>query len=486
MNGASVQHAAELLLPNAIEDGALSASASTYVCCLEDFVFSYLCGSALLVSGNLPTAGRGGRPGATLSDIFKEAIRPINVAVSGPPDALLLDASARALIAMRLKEVERVVDLVPFYFKDWIGREAVIYFGSDESVFREISPEMYVFKKSPPYMTDGELQSMISMKVINVLAKTVSLNLPEDTLTPQGRRPVSSALCEFVSRNVLTNAVIALWYDRLYRPMQAEGTRYLPHVTRNLTEGIQARPVDQILVPHVLNDVLRNSSPHRPMSFVNVLIEMRDSRYYRRLRELLNDVAHLPPVTRSRAERLISEDIMAMTRGAGLKDRLLDMDSDRWRLGYGMVSRYRSALRKIVRPLNSDDNGMVLKFFPHLNPQNKGSRTVIYAERHATVIANSNISGTVSVIHNAAGRPIDSQALAEELSILRQAAKTKATTLDHDLALGQLAEAEAAARADDGAGTVTALKKAGSWALGIAEKISVPVAVEAIKAATGL
>jgi hypothetical protein len=79
---------------------------------------------------------------------------------------------------------------------------------------------------------------------------------------------------------------------------------------------------------------------------------------------------------------------------------------------------------------------------------------------------------------------IDLPKLAEELGRLRNAMKDEATgTREQDKAIGVVADAEEAATKGDGPAILQYLKSAGEWALGIAEKIGVPLAIEALKRA---
>jgi len=74
--------------------------------------------------------------------------------------------------------------------------------------------------------------------------------------------------------------------------------------------------------------------------------------------------------------------------------------------------------------------------------------------------------------------------LAEELGRLRAAMKGEATgTREQDKAIGVVADAEEAATRGDGPAALRYLKSAGKWTHGIAEKIGVALAVEALKRA---
>jgi len=73
--------------------------------------------------------------------------------------------------------------------------------------------------------------------------------------------------------------------------------------------------------------------------------------------------------------------------------------------------------------------------------------------------------------------------LADSLAILRTNLRDKAKSAEEDISLGAVASAEDAARKGDEAGVQLHLKRAGQWALDVAQKICIPVAVDAIKAA---
>ena len=78
---------------------------------------------------------------------------------------------------------------------------------------------------------------------------------------------------------------------------------------------------------------------------------------------------------------------------------------------------------------------------------------------------------------------IDFERLAEELSRLRSAMKSEATTPDHDIAVSEVAKAEKAANAKDGKGVMGAIKAAGKWSLAMADKLGTTALQELIKQA---
>jgi hypothetical protein len=77
---------------------------------------------------------------------------------------------------------------------------------------------------------------------------------------------------------------------------------------------------------------------------------------------------------------------------------------------------------------------------------------------------------------------IDLPRLTEELARLRAAMKQETEGKpEQDEAIGEVAKAEKAAGQGDDRTALRHLKAAGAWTLGVAEKIGVPLAVEAIK-----
>lgn len=80
----------------------------------------------------------------------------------------------------------------------------------------------------------------------------------------------------------------------------------------------------------------------------------------------------------------------------------------------------------------------------------------------------------------------DLSQLAEELSKLRQAMKKEATAKEHDIAVSEIARAEEAAQNKDTTKVAEYLKSAGKWALDVATKIGVPLAIGALKLSMGI
>jgi hypothetical protein len=84
------------------------------------------------------------------------------------------------------------------------------------------------------------------------------------------------------------------------------------------------------------------------------------------------------------------------------------------------------------------------------------------------------------------GQTVDLATLAQELGTLREAMRQRATTPEQDIGTGNVAAAEKAAGAGDGAAVLQHLAHAGTWALQCARDIGVELAAEITKRALGL
>lgn len=78
---------------------------------------------------------------------------------------------------------------------------------------------------------------------------------------------------------------------------------------------------------------------------------------------------------------------------------------------------------------------------------------------------------------------IDVDKLADELGQLRAAIRSAGDSVEHDVAAGQIAAAEQAARSKDGGKALSLLKGTGKWVFEIANRIGASVAADVITAA---
>lgn len=89
------------------------------------------------------------------------------------------------------------------------------------------------------------------------------------------------------------------------------------------------------------------------------------------------------------------------------------------------------------------------------------------------IIAIENENSTIELITNLSDNDLNN--LSEELSQLRKVLKSESKTIEHDIAIGHLAEAEVAVKKKDKKSLLVNLKKAGNWVFETATKIGVSV-----------
>lgn len=99
---------------------------------------------------------------------------------------------------------------------------------------------------------------------------------------------------------------------------------------------------------------------------------------------------------------------------------------------------------------------------------------------------SSSSGNTFNQIWQQYSGQIDLPELARELEKLRTAMRSGAESAEHDVSIGAVATAQAAAENGDGPGALAHLETAGKWALDVATKIGVGVATAAIKSSMGM
>jgi hypothetical protein len=93
---------------------------------------------------------------------------------------------------------------------------------------------------------------------------------------------------------------------------------------------------------------------------------------------------------------------------------------------------------------------------------------------------------TFQQIWNQVQGSVELPQLASELERLQSALRSEAKEPEHEIAIGAVAAAEAAAKRGNGAKTLEYLKKAGSWAFDVATKIGTDMAAAALKSSMGV
>lgn len=116
-----------------------------------------------------------------------------------------------------------------------------------------------------------------------------------------------------------------------------------------------------------------------------------------------------------------------------------------------------------------------------------GDQYEVYSEQVGPVGPHSIAIGQhYQRVWNKGCAEIDLQQLIQELTKLREIARASSSGApEEDLALAELAGAQMAAEQGDGSKVMSHLARAGQWALDIAEKIGIPVAIKALESALG-
>lgn len=109
-----------------------------------------------------------------------------------------------------------------------------------------------------------------------------------------------------------------------------------------------------------------------------------------------------------------------------------------------------------------------------------GQAGAVGPNAHAHNINFTQIGGQIE-------KNIDLLKLSDELAKLRLAMKDNADgSVEHDIAISEIAKAENAAKSKDSSKLAEYLKSAGKWSLDIATKIGVSLAASAIKTSIGI
>ena len=107
----------------------------------------------------------------------------------------------------------------------------------------------------------------------------------------------------------------------------------------------------------------------------------------------------------------------------------------------------------------------------------------------SSVIIGGDSTGNVTNINQSIKSKMDSldlSQLIDELSQLREAMAKEAKTDDESVAVAAVVQAKKAAQAKNREEMAKQLKAAGQWALDVATKIGIPLAIAAIKLSLGI
>jgi hypothetical protein len=291
IDGFILSQSAELFHPS--NESLINSCAYSYSRCLEDLAFCLVYADKILKYGDLrpPLDAKGYSVPNLLAEIQsnEESILGqflVDKDIHG--DQLLEDPYHKQEIVRDLKTLEQCVrsQHQPRY-KEWMAREASIYFGEDKSVFEEnTKPSEYKYETTVKYHTDREIQDSIEQDVVQVLDSALL-----DTPKGSSRLYSAGSRKEFITRNMLTLVTIMRAYElaatrnNLWR---------MPHVTRACL-GFQQRTKNQgdlrrIVVRHALYQALRYTEKDFPESIIRNLFDLRSFPIPKKIRELLNDL----------------------------------------------------------------------------------------------------------------------------------------------------------------------------------------------------
>lgn len=93
---------------------------------------------------------------------------------------------------------------------------------------------------------------------------------------------------------------------------------------------------------------------------------------------------------------------------------------------------------------------------------------------------------TFNQIWEATANKVDLEMLVNELHALREELKKESREPEQEIAIGEVAKAEKAAKEGNGAQVIKHLNSAGKWALDVATKIGSVLAAEVIKKSLGM
>lgn len=158
----------------------------------------------------------------------------------------------------------------------------------------------------------------------------------------------------------------------------------------------------------------------------------------------------------------------SLSKVMGLSLNLADLDKLDLAYNFSRITEIQRSIKVTIDTFN----------YTHMEEHNK------YKTVNSQVAAMGDNAHAENVSQQQRiGNDIDLNALAEELSKLRQEAKKESSEPAHDEQIGALAAAESAAKQGDKSKVLAYLAKAGKWTLGIAEKIGTGLAVAMIKEA---
>lgn len=147
-----------------------------------------------------------------------------------------------------------------------------------------------------------------------------------------------------------------------------------------------------------------------------------------------------------------ASEVNALLQAGRVDEEVIDLPNGRVRLA--------PRLRDQIRPVHPGSP---------LSPDKAGDQYNVYGGQVGAMghgaTAHDNVSNVISLTGG------DLQQLSRELSVLRARLRNEAETLEQQVALGAVAEAEIAAKEGRGPQALAALKRTGTWTLQRAQEV---------------
>jgi hypothetical protein len=292
LDGISLQHAGELLIDFTPTLSERKICGKTYIRCLEDFCFAYTYGSHFAHTGKFPEI-EGRKPGRELCDKFFEKFEELDDKGYPNVEAFLNDVEKLRYLSDDMMFAYKAFKSSPVFYRDWIVREATAHLGADSTIFKDVyPPNLYIFKKTPPYLKAREFQHLIPDEFIKEMSKTILATGKYSTVHP-------NAIKEFVSRSYLTHQVLFWWYNNLVRKKDKNYYIQMPHITRLLLRStVQANSKEKMY--NILQEVLV-----RPSLMDALLISTDRYNLADNLKKISNDPPY--PKLRDRIKNIFEE-----------------------------------------------------------------------------------------------------------------------------------------------------------------------------------
>jgi hypothetical protein len=204
------------------------------------------------------------------------------------------------------------------------------------------------------------------------------------------------------------------------------------------------------------------------------------------LQEYLNEATRRISRLSSRAEYLAEDEVAEIARDS--EDRINPGERAALISFLDNLKIRKNIFHKVEKELLNETKGREVNFFMDSSSKYKNENSTIGVQGDNASATNVNqvnqSGGQLYANWSQAGGNLS--ALAADLGKLKTELGAQAKESEHFKAAAAIAEAEEAAKKNDGPGVFDYLKKAGNWALDVATKIGTTVAMEALKKAVGL